>query len=294
MTHRLKRLFTGTRTLESRLTASIERRAHDWTGAPVTQPLEIIEHAVDAIAGHVHPAGRGRHTFPFNRVRVTFVAPTAEGRARMDAMCASAPALGERVLRRLTSAGCQIAETDLDISIDFVEAPDPVWTAPYGLALARAEASEREPRADAGAAVQIDVLVTAGTAERGAYSFATLPIAIGRGADVRDSQRRLVRINHVSFLEPPARSLNEAESFSDRAADKDINATVSRRHARIELDALTGRPRVIDENSAQGTSIIRQGRGIAVPRGSRGLGLQSGDEIVLGEARLTVRIATNN
>ena len=107
-----------------------------------------------------------------------------------------------------------------------------------------------------------------------AYQFTTLPIAIGRGADVRDSRNQLLRINHVAFTE----------------GDDDINRTVSRRHARIELDEATGRPRLIDDNSAQGTSIIRSGRGIAVPRGSRGLGLQTDDEIVLGQARVKIKI----
>jgi hypothetical protein len=277
MTHQLKRFITGTRTIESRLAASIEGRAHEWTGAAMTQPLEIVEHAVDAIASHVHPAGRGRHAFPFTRVGLTFVAPTAEARARLDAVCASTPTVSGRIIRRLTSAGCQLAETDLDVSVDFVDVPDPSWTAPYGLALARVDAPARPPRGDAGPSVEIDVLVTAGSSAQGAYSFTTLPIAIGRGTDVRDSHQRLVRINHVAFLEAPD-------------AGAEINATVSRRHARIELDTATGRPRLIDENSAQGTSIIRDGRGMAVPRGSRGLGLKSGDEIVLGQARVTVRI----
>ena len=98
-----------------------------------------------------------------------------------------------------------------------------------------------------------------GTADRGAYTFTTLPIAIGRGADVRDSRHQLLRINHVAFTE----------------GGDDVKQSVSRRHARIELDEETGRPRLIDDNSAQGTSVIRRGRGIAVPRGSRGLGLQS-------------------
>jgi type IV secretory pathway VirB10-like protein len=34
--------------------------------------------------------------------------------------------------------------------------------------------------------------------------------------------------------------------------------------------------------------VIRHGRGIAVPRGSRGLGLEAGDEVVLGQARIRI------
>jgi len=277
MKHALKRLLTGTRALESRLAGSIEGRAHAFTGAPVTQPLEIIEHALAEIAGHVQPAGRGRRTFPFNRVGITFLAPTAESRARIDALCASEPPLARRLLDRLHASGCDLADEDVDISIDFTDAAGDDWTGPYGLALARVDAAARVPREAPAPELCIDLLITAGAADRGAYSFTTLPVAIGRGSEVRDRQERLVRINHVAFL----------EAAGDGTT---ANSTVSRRHARIELDADTGRPRVVDDNSAQGTSIIRGGKGIGVPRGSRGLGLQTGDEIVLGQARIKVTV----
>ena len=97
-------------------------------------------------------------------------------------------------------------------------------------------------------------------------------MTIGRGVEVRDSRHQLLRINHVAFTEHGG----------------DVNQSVSRRQARIELDPQTGQPRLIDDNSAQGTSVIRHGRGIAVPRGSRGLGLRSGDEVVVGQARVRI------
>jgi hypothetical protein len=139
----------------------------------------------------------------------------------------------------------------------------------FRIALARVGPADRIPR---GPAIRIDLAVINGTASGESYSFSSLPIAIGRGADVRNGRQQLLRINDVAFIE----------------GDGDVNRTVSRRHARIELDSRTRRPRLIDDNSAQGTSIIRGGRGIVVPKGSRGLGLQSGDEIVLGQARLRV------
>jgi hypothetical protein len=276
MKQALRQLLTGTRALESKLAGSIESRAQAWTGGTVTQPLEVIEHALAGIAGHVQPAGRGRRTFPFNRVGITFLAPTAEARARIDAICSSEPQIDRRLIDRLHAAGCDVDPDDVDISIEFADAPGEDWSGPYGLALARVDSGARIPREAVAPEVCIDLHVTAGVADRSAYSFTALPIAIGRGAEVRDHQQRLVRLNHVAFLE------------SADAADARPNRTVSRRHARIELDAHTSRPRVVDDNSAQGTSIIRGGKGIAVPRGSRGLGLQTGDEIVLGEARLKV------
>lgn len=272
MTSRLRNLLPGTRALESRLAAAFEKAAHTVIGPGDAQPLELVEQASDEIARHVHPAGRGRHAFPFNNVSITFAAPTPEQEARFDAICAGPPTLHERVLRRLTSAGCGTA--DVDVNLSFAVAPDPAWTRPeFHIALARLDPASRAPR---GPALRVELIITHGAADRGAYSFTTLPIAIGRGAEVRDSRHQLLRINHVAFTE----------------GGDEVTRSVSRRHARIELDQATRRPRLIDDNSAQGTSVIRGGRGIAVPRGSRGLGLQSGDEIVLGQARMRVRIGS--
>jgi predicted component of type VI protein secretion system len=69
------------------------------------------------------------------------------------------------------------------------------------------------------------------------------------------------------------------------------NDTVSRRHAHIDYNAQACDYRIADDRSAHGTSIVRNGAAIPVPAGSRGIRLQSGDEIVLGEARVEVKIA---
>jgi len=271
MKNHLKKLLTGTRVLESRLTTAFEQAAQTVAGTnDAPPPLEIIDMAVVEIAREVQPAGRGRYSFPFNSITITFVAPTPEDQSRFEAVCAGPPSIDERVTRRLVSAGC--SDADVDVTIDFAAAPAPDWKRPqFQIALARVKPESRmqpEPQ------TAIVLTVTAGTAECAEYSFTSFPVAIGRGPSVRDSRNQLLRINHVAFVE----------------GGEEANQTVSRRHARIELDAATGRTRLVDDNSAQGTSVVRGGRGIAVPRGSRGLGLQSGDEIVIGQARLAVRI----
>ena len=270
MTNKLRDLLASTRALESRLTAAVEQAAHTVTAPAAVSALEIVQQAVDDIALQVHPSGRGRYAFPFNAVVVTFAAPTPEQQARLDAICSGPPTLHERVVRRLASAGCVAA--DVDVSVEFAAAPETAWARPdFHVALARVDAAARAPRQPA---LRVELIVTHGAADRGAYSFSTLPIAIGRGADVRDHRQQLLRVNHVAFVD----------------TSDDVASSVSRRHARIELDAETGRPRLIDDNSAQGTSVIRHAKGIPVPRGSRGLALQSGDEIVVGQARLRLRI----
>lgn len=270
MNDKLQRVLTGARELESRMTEVFEQAAHTVARPVALQPLELISLACDHIARHVHPAGRGRYAFPFNSVTVTFPAPTVEHQAPFTAICGGPPTLQERVIKRLASARCH--DADVEVHLHFAEVSDPAWPRPdFHIALARVEkAAAPVPEA----APRIDILVTGGTADRAEYSFDTLPIAIGRGAEVRDGRRQLVRINHVAFVEN----------------GDDVNQSVSRRHARIELDDQTKRARVIDDNSAQGTAIIRGGRGIAVPRGSRGLTLQSGDELAFGQARLRITL----
>ena len=270
MNDKLHRVLTGARELESRLTDAFEQAAHTVVRPVASQPLELISLACDDIARNVHPAGRGRYAFPFNNVTITFPVSSSEHQAPFTAICAGPPTLRERVIKRLASARCH--DADVEVNLQFTEAPDPAWPRPeFHLTMARVE-KVAAPVPEA--ALRIELLITHGTADRDAYSFGTLPIAIGRGAEVRDGRRQLVRINHVAFVEN----------------GEEVNQSVSRRHARIELDEQTKRPRVIDDNSAQGTTIIRGGRGIPVPRGSRGLTLQSDDEVAFGQARLRIKI----
>jgi pSer/pThr/pTyr-binding forkhead associated (FHA) protein len=67
-----------------------------------------------------------------------------------------------------------------------------------------------------------------------------------------------------------------------------VNQSVSRQHAHITFDPGSGTYRLHDDGSVHGTDIMRNGRTITVPTGSRGVRLRSGDEIVLGDARLRI------
>ncbi len=92
---------------------------------------------------------------------------------------------------------------------------------------------------------------------------------IGRLAELTDAEQRVVRRNDVVF-----------EEGADEA-----NATVSRRHAHIRLEA--GDYRICDDGSEFGTRVFRDGRSIEVPAGNRrGEKLRAGDEIYLGRACL--------
>jgi predicted component of type VI protein secretion system len=121
---------------------------------------------------------------------------------------------------------------------------------------------------------RIKLAVLKGTAEHRAYAFTSGRIDIGRRAEVIDQRQRLIRTNHVAFLEE----------------GPDANRSVSRRHAHIAFSDEDGCYRIWDDRSAQGTSIVRGGRTIKVPAGARGTKLESGDEIALGHARLRVTV----
>ena len=65
---------------------------------------------------------------------------------------------------------------------------------------------------------------------------------------------------------------------------------MSRRHAHIAYDPASGGYRLRDDGSVHGTSVVRNGTTVAVPPGSRGRRVRAGDEIVLGEARLRIKL----
>jgi pSer/pThr/pTyr-binding forkhead associated (FHA) protein len=120
----------------------------------------------------------------------------------------------------------------------------------------------------------LTITIVSGTAEQATYVFTLPRVNLGRCAEVRDTLSRLVRANHVAFVDVGT-----------------SNPSVSRRHAHIEFVEESRHYRIRDDRSAHGTSLVRNGRTVAVPAGSRGIRLESGDEIVLGEARARVQIA---
>jgi hypothetical protein len=142
------------------------------------------------------------------------------------------------------------------------------WREPWRVAEPEADGQALEPQPG-----QIEIRVLHGAMDRWSYAFAAPRIDVGRGAEVRDHRNRLIRTNHVVFTE----------------GGGDVNQTVSRKHAHIAYEPLTGHFRVHDDGSEHGTEIVRGGRTISVLRGTRGVRLQSDDEVVLGEARVRIR-----
>ncbi len=272
MTNHIDDMLGRARKLESAIAARVEDAARKVAGTSTREPLEIVLAIAEAIEQEIQPAGRGQRAFPFNQIRVSLLAPSARVKAHLEQVCGGPPSLHDRIADRLRSAGCPAP--DLSVKLAFVTKARSEWTAPE-FHIAYARSSSDEP--GAGHGPHLELTVTNGTTAQPSYTFGRETIAIGRGGEVRDNRQQLIRINQVAFLE----------------GGGDVNHSVSRRHARIEHDAVTGAYRVFDDGSAQGTSVIRKGRGIAVPRGTKGMALHSGDQLVIGQARVAVKIHTS-
>lgn len=268
MKARLAGLVEKARQLESAIQSRIEGRPHLRPRERARQPLELVHTIVEQIEREVQPAGRGQYVFPYTQIRVWMAAPLPRDRARLAAACDGPPSLEDRIRERLRAARCDVA--GLEVRTTFVPKGREDWEDPdFHVEYARTPPPAAEPVPVA----RLDLTVLHGAAEKPSYSFSGGTVSLGRGADVRDGRDRPIRTNQVAFVEGAG----------------DVNATVSRRHARIEHDPASGAFRLHDDGASQGTSVIRDGRGVDVPR-VRGLRLRSGDVVVLGQARVGVRI----
>lgn len=260
------------RQLEGIIARSIDDAAQRVTQPHPLEPLEIVHAILDVVEDEVLPAGRGAYVFPFNRIEIAVVALSSAARARHEAVFDEAPALSERIVERLRAVQCEVAGLSVDVA--YVPAPADHWSNPH-FHVEFARVSRLEPVVlSVPLPSRLDLAIVSGTAESAAYSFTQTRIDLGRCAEVRDARHRLFRTNHVAFAD----------------VDAGVNASVSRCHAHVEYDPESGDYRLHDDRSAHGTGVLRHGRTLTVAPGSRGVRLQTGDEIVLGEARLRVTL----
>ena len=264
------------RDLEARLARTVDRAAARVLPAGGSrEPLEIAHAVVEAVEREVQPAGRGRHLFPFNRIGVWVLAPSRQMRARVEAVFATEPTLEHRIAGRLEAADCSVP--DLAVSVTCVAEAGNEWEAPdFHVEFDRVEHSAPTTRLAPRELPSIEIEVVAGTADQASFVFQLARIELGRCGEVRDQHNRVLRTNHVAFADQDSRP----------------NQTVSRRHAHVEYQASTSEFRLYDDGSEQGTGVSRRGRTIAVPPGTRGVRLEPGDEILLGQARLKVSFET--
>ena len=264
------------RKLERRISRTVDAAVEEFMGRSAITPIEIVHAVLERAETEIQEIGRGRRVFPFNCVRVQILAGARdkEARARFAAVADGPPSLSERLADRLHAAGCAAGRVDTEIVFARRRGAD--WAHPdFHVEFDRGDVPPAVPApAVADVSRRIKLAVLKGSAEHRAYAFSTGRIDIGRRAEVIDQRQRLIRTNHVAFLEE----------------GPDANRSVSRRHAHIAFSDDDRCYRIWDDRSAHGTSIVRGGRTIKVPAGARGTKLESGDEIALGHARLRVSI----
>lgn len=263
------------RRLETRIARAVDAAVESVAGREPREPIEIVHAVLDAAAAQIQTAGRNRRVFPFNAVTVHVLAAGKAARARAAAVFDSDPPLRARIEGRLRDAGCE--PPPLRVAVKYAAKPQKHWMLPECHVEFDREAAAETPIAEALVPDQpprLDLVVVTGEAEKKSYAFTGGQINIGRRSDVLDKKRRFLRVNHVTF----------------RESESEINRSVSRSHAHIMWVPESGEYRVCDDRSAQGTSLIRGGRPVPVPPGSRGTRLQNGDEIVVGQARIRVKI----
>ncbi len=259
--------------LEKRLLDRLSRRTDIRR-----HPIELYPDILDEIEDACEPGARGARIFPYNAITVWLPTADPRHRATAEAVFAEIPSLETRVRTRLRQRGC-VDVDGVSVALKFVDRAADEWSRPdYRVELRRRAASLQPARA---AKVptenhrELHIVVVTGTTAKSRYSFAAARINLGRLADVLDRQQRIVRQNHVAFLD----------------GDDDVSQSVSRTHAHIRFEAATGEAHLHDDGSTHGTRVVRAGRTINVPRGGgRGLKLRDGDELLLGQARARVEV----
>ena len=251
--------------LFSKIEESIERGFRKWTermfGPADSDDLLLMHRAIlESIESRVQTVARGKRVFPYGHVTVTLVSSDPDRRALYQMAFGENGRLESDVQEALDSAGCETPR-GFGVEVKTSETGEKSFTIEYSAAALRVASQEAR---GAGR-----LIVVKGKTGQDEYRLEKPRTNLGRMAELTDTEHRVVRRNDVVF-----------EEGGDEA-----NATVSRRHAHIRLEA--GEYRLCDDESELGTRVLRDGRAIEVPAGNRrGERLRAGDEIFLGRACL--------
>ncbi|HXS96361.1 MAG TPA: FHA domain-containing protein [Candidatus Limnocylindrales bacterium] len=235
------------------------------TGEVPEELAEIRLAVLDRVKEKSYRAG-GKKVFPFDRIRVE-IRGVDESRRDLFAGVFFRRYLEHEVCNALHGAGCRFPEklrVDIEPLTGFPQSGEP-WLIVEALSQQSAAAGARTGVLE----------VSAGDANVQRLRLEKPRINIGRVVDVyRDGG--LHRRNDLAF-----------------AAETEINASVSREHAHITFDRVSGEYRVFNDrwyardgkaSTECGIWIVRDGMSQEVHRTSRGAKLEPGDEIHFGRA----------
>jgi hypothetical protein len=251
--------------LDRWIAGKVKRWTTRFSGVPgAKEVLEIRRDILEDVRDKIKPVGQGKTLFRYDSVAIRIGAQSVEEQELRQAALSESGDLERDIAALLTEAGCPIP-AGLAVTVEVVEDTELAGTArPFHIDYT----SRKEARRPAGAArPAIKLTVVRGEADETEYVVTVERVNIGRLKEVVGERDGLRRRNDIAFA--------------------DTETTVSREHAYIRFDSDSGKFRLYDGGSQRGTSIFREGRRLEVPRGpTRGVQLQAGDEIHLGEARL--------
>lgn len=218
--------------------------------------IEIQRAILEEIEERAQLLPRARRRLPYNQLTV-----------RIAAVFVDAEALQNEIKTHLHGKDIETA-SDMQIAVEALDnAPPEIAAKGFHITYATRETPKSVMRA-------VRFTVLHGDASQSEYEISKNRIHLGRLPEVFDERRRPVRRNDVAFNE---------------SAEKP-NSTVSRAHAHLEYDPSSGEYRLFDDGSSYGTSVVHQGRLVNVPPAGRGLRVESGDEIYLGQARILFEV----
>ena len=230
------------------------------------EPIELYRAVLDEVFSRIDVLSRGKRAFVYALVRVCVLLPDPVRRRSYELVFTEADPLTRDTKTYFEENKVEYPPR-FKVGVELVDSlPADVSERGFDIAYSNdpAPAAVTEP-------ISIRLTMLAGNAEKNQYEFAKQRINIGRLAEIRDFDLRTVRRNDVALKD---------DSTTE-------NATVSRTHAHLDYDPDARRFRLFDDGSARGTSVIRDGSVLAVPRGnSKGVLLQSGDEIILAMVRI--------
>jgi hypothetical protein len=234
-----------------------------------SEAIEFYREMLEEVSQRVTPGPRGAPIFPFNQILITFKIDDPERRAVLETIFQ--PVQVTRDIRACLDESRASVPPDLAIEITANDEQRDEMQ----IAFERIETPTAATPQSA-APLPARLITLAGVSSNPEFNLDSDSLHIGRGPEVIDAAGRTVRRNGLFFHDEPV----DPEAPS-------INATVSRSHAHLLLDAASGDWRLYDDGSSFGTSIFRHGRRIDIlAHASRGVGLQPGDELWLGNARL--------
>ncbi len=239
--------------LDRWISGAVKHWSSKLAGPPQPKDLlEIRREILEDVKSHIQPKGEGRYVFPFTEI---FIRMAAADDAR--AAIYESASIDDDIRALLKQAQTSIPVVRIEVAVD------PALRPPFQIEYLRRKSAPA-------AAPSARLSVARGTAEPAEVAITAARVNIGRLKEVATEREGVRRRNDIAF--------DETET------------TVSREHAAIRWDPASSRYRIYDTGSQRGTSVFRDGRRIDVPRASPvGVPLQTGDEIHLGDARLTFK-----